>query len=185
MKDKIKEFREKNPILDFAVGFIPGVGEAQDAHDFVYAANKKDIAGMSWALLGLAIPGLAGGQLRKLAKFGDDIISDGIKKVNPLIDKLKSKGWKETRDGALIDPNSKRRFVFHEGKLTAEDSIKNIVNSEKHPRAFYQRILNELEYKEKKLLETTELEDTRIIKDAREVFNYVLFFDNVRNSMQI
>lgn len=61
MKDKIKEFREKNPILDFAVGFIPGVGEAQDAYDFVYAANKKDIAGMSWALLGLAIPGLAGG----------------------------------------------------------------------------------------------------------------------------
>lgn len=126
MKDKIKEFREKNPILDFAAGFIPGIGEAQDAHDFVYAANKKDIAGMSWALLGLAIPGLAGGQLRKLAKFGDDIISDGIKKVNPLIDKLKSKGWKETADGALIDPNSNRRFIFHEGKLTAEDSVKNI-----------------------------------------------------------
>lgn len=126
MKDKIKEFREKNPILDFAVGFIPGVGEAQDAHDFVYAANKKDIAGMSWALLGLAIPGLAGGQLRKLAKFGDDVIGDGIKKVNPLINKLKSKGWKETADGALIDPNSNRRFIFHEGKLTAEDSVKNI-----------------------------------------------------------
>jgi len=28
MKDKIKEFRDKNPILDFAAGFIPGVGEA-------------------------------------------------------------------------------------------------------------------------------------------------------------
>lgn len=131
MKDKIKEFRDEHPWLDAIAGFIPYVGEAQDIQDFTHAANKKDIAGMSWALLGLAIPGLAGGQLRKLAKFGDDVISDGIKKVNPLIDKLKSKGWKETRDGALIDPNSKRRFVFHEGKLTAEDSIKNIINSEK------------------------------------------------------
>jgi hypothetical protein len=61
MKDKIKEFRDKNPELDFAAGFIPGVGEAQDAHDFVHAAKKRDIAGMSWALLGLALPGLAGG----------------------------------------------------------------------------------------------------------------------------
>lgn len=126
MKDKIKEFRDEHPWLDAIAGFLPYVGEAQDIQDFTHAANKKDIAGMSWALLGLAIPGLAGGQLRKLAKFGDDIINDGIKKANPLIDKLKSKGWKETADGALIDPNSKRRFVFHEGKLTAEDSIKNI-----------------------------------------------------------
>jgi hypothetical protein len=61
MKDKVKEFRDKNPELDFAAGFIPGVGEAQDAHDFVYAAKKRDLAGMSWALLGLALPGLAGG----------------------------------------------------------------------------------------------------------------------------
>ena len=126
MKDKIKEFRDKHPWLDAIAGFIPYVGEAQDVQDFTHAANKKDMAGMSWALLGLAITGLAGGQLRKLAKFGDDIISNGIKKANPLIDKLKSKGWKETADGALIDPNSKRRFVFYEGKLTAEDSVKNI-----------------------------------------------------------
>lgn len=126
MKDKIKEFRDRHPWLDAIAGFIPYVGEAQDIHDFAHAAKKQDIAGMSWALLGLAIPGLAGGQLRKLAKFGDDIIGDGIKKVNPLIDKLKSKGWKETADGALIDPDSNRRFIFHEGKLTAEDSVKNI-----------------------------------------------------------
>ena len=127
MKDKIKEFREKNPILDFAVGFIPGVGEAQDAHDFVYAANKKDIAGMSWALLGLAIPGLAGGQLRKLAKFGDSVTSGGIKKImnEVLPDTLKNKGWKTASDGAFINPQG-RRFIRHEGKLTAEDSVKNI-----------------------------------------------------------
>lgn len=28
MEDKVKEFRDKNPILDFLAGFIPGVGEA-------------------------------------------------------------------------------------------------------------------------------------------------------------
>lgn len=41
MEDKVKEFRDKNPILDFLAGFIPGVGEAQDAHDFIHAAQDK------------------------------------------------------------------------------------------------------------------------------------------------
>ena len=40
MEDKVKEFRDKNPILDFLAGFIPGVGEAQDAHDF-YSCRKR------------------------------------------------------------------------------------------------------------------------------------------------
>lgn len=125
--DKIKQLRDKHPILDFFAGFIPGVGEVQDAHDFVHAAKKKDMAGMSWALLGLAIPGLAGGQLRKLAKFGDDLASGGIKKImnEVLPDTLKSKGWKTASDGAFINPQG-RRFIRHEGKLTAEDSVKNI-----------------------------------------------------------
>ena len=57
MKDKIKEFRDKNPILDFVAGFIPGVGEAQDAHDFAHAAKKKDFAGMGLSLAMLVIPG--------------------------------------------------------------------------------------------------------------------------------
>jgi hypothetical protein len=30
MGDKVKEFRDKNPVLDFLAGFIPGIGEAQD-----------------------------------------------------------------------------------------------------------------------------------------------------------
>lgn len=125
--DKIKQLRDKHPILDFFAGFIPGVGEAQDAHDFVNAAKKGDKAGMSWALLGLALPGLAGGQLRKLAKFGDDVASGGIKKVmNEILpDTLKSKGWKIANDGAFVNPQG-RRFIRHEGKLTAEDSVKNI-----------------------------------------------------------
>ena len=127
MKDKIKEFREKHPWLDAITGFIPYVGEAQDIQDFTHAANKKDIAGMSWALLGLAIPGLAGGQLKKLAKFGDDVTNGGIKKImnEVLPDTLKSKGWKTASDGAFVNPQG-RRFIRHEGKLTAEDSVKNI-----------------------------------------------------------
>jgi hypothetical protein len=28
MSDKLKELRDKNPAVDFAAGFIPGVGEA-------------------------------------------------------------------------------------------------------------------------------------------------------------
>lgn len=43
MEDKVKEFRDKNPILDFLAGFIPGVGEAQDAHDFIHAQKIKII----------------------------------------------------------------------------------------------------------------------------------------------
>jgi hypothetical protein len=68
MKDKIKEFRDKNPILDFAAGFIPGVGEAQDAHDFVHAAKKKDYGGMALASLGFIIPGVTGGQFLKILR---------------------------------------------------------------------------------------------------------------------
>ena len=43
MSDKIKEFRDKNPLLDFVAGFIPGVGEAQDAHDLYHATKKGDV----------------------------------------------------------------------------------------------------------------------------------------------
>ena len=92
MKNKIKEFREKNPKLDFFV---------------------------------------SGGQLRKLVKFGDNVIggaiNSGIKKVmNEILpDVLKSKGWKTASDGAFVNPQG-RRFIRHEGKLTAEDSVKNI-----------------------------------------------------------
>jgi len=68
MKDRIKEFRDKNPKLDFAAGFIPGVGEAQDAHDFVYAAKKKDYGRMALASLGFIIPGVTGGQFLKILR---------------------------------------------------------------------------------------------------------------------
>lgn len=54
--DKIKQFREKYPFLDFLAGFIPGVGEAQDAHDFSIAAKKNDYIGMGLASIGFVTP---------------------------------------------------------------------------------------------------------------------------------
>lgn len=83
MEDKVKEFRDKNPILDFLAGFIPGVGEAQDAHDFIHAAKDKDYISMGLAATGLIIPGITGGQIKKLS--------------NVLI----KKGWRETKEEYL------------------------------------------------------------------------------------
>ena len=77
MGDKIKEFRDKNPLLDFISGFIPGVGEAQDAHDFYHAAKKGDFGGMALASIGFVIPGVTGGQIGK-----------GIKLANKVADKV-------------------------------------------------------------------------------------------------
>ena len=66
----------------------------------------------------------------------------------------------------------------------------NIQNSEKPARAFYLRILEELEYKEDILMkkceqETETLDDKQkklnIINGTKQAFSYMLFFDNVRN----
>lgn len=62
----------------------------------------------------------------------------------------------------------------------------NIVHSDKPARAFYLRIVNELKYKEQILLQKmTDLEDTSIINYTREIFDYVLFFDNVRKAENV
>ena len=66
----------------------------------------------------------------------------------------------------------------------------NIKNSEKPARAFYLRILDELEFKEDILMEKCEEESENLdekqnrlnlIHKVKEVFGYILFFDNVRN----
>lgn len=66
----------------------------------------------------------------------------------------------------------------------------NIRNTDKPARAFYLRIQDELEFKENILHKKndTETEDIdeklerrKIIKTVKEVFAYILFFDNVRN----
>ena len=60
----------------------------------------------------------------------------------------------------------------------------NITHSEVVSRAFFKRILNELEYKkeilERKLQKEEIKADERIIENAEKVFEYILFFDNVR-----
>ena len=66
----------------------------------------------------------------------------------------------------------------------------NVQNTDKPARAFYLRILDELEYKEDLLMEKCEEEAESLdekqaklnkIHKVKEVFGYVLFFDNVRN----
>lgn len=66
----------------------------------------------------------------------------------------------------------------------------NIQNTEEPARAFYMRILQELEYKEDILMrkceedaETLDEKQNRLnkIHAIKEVFSYILFFDNVRN----
>lgn len=66
----------------------------------------------------------------------------------------------------------------------------NVQNSEKPARAFYMRILDELEYKEDMLMEKCDDEAEslnekqsrlNLIHSIKEAFGYVLFFDNVRN----
>lgn len=71
MSDKLKEIRDKNPVLDFFAGFIPGVGEVQDIHDFSHAAKNNDFGGMALASLGFIIPGFTGGQIKKGLKLID------------------------------------------------------------------------------------------------------------------
>lgn len=65
----------------------------------------------------------------------------------------------------------------------------NITNTAKPARAFYLRILDELEYKEDILMEKCEGESESLdekqaklnmIHKVKEVFDYILFFDNVR-----
>ena len=66
----------------------------------------------------------------------------------------------------------------------------NIINIEKPARAFYLRILDELDYKEDTLMEKCEKEAEslsekqqrlKVISTVKEVFGYILFFDIVRN----
>lgn len=66
----------------------------------------------------------------------------------------------------------------------------NIVNTNKPARAFYLRILDEIEYKknilleknEKDTLDSTEREEKRVmIESINNVFPYILFYDEVRD----
>lgn len=117
MNDKIKEFRDNNAALDIVAGFIPGVGEAQDAHDFYHAFTNKDLGGMALASLGLVIPGVSASSISKIVK----------KLTRPLGDlspTLKEKGWKITPDGeAFINPTGQKFRKHINGKLVSEENL--------------------------------------------------------------
>lgn len=66
----------------------------------------------------------------------------------------------------------------------------NIQNTDKPARAFYLRILDELSFKQNILIKRNEEqeqtkdeqeENLKMINNVKEVFGYILFFDNVRN----
>lgn len=56
----------------------------------------------------------------------------------------------------------------------------NIRNTDKPARAFYLRIIDELEFKEQILLRKAEKQQIKLINNVKKVFSYMLFFDNVR-----
>lgn len=68
-KDSIKQLRDEHPFWDFAAGFIPGVGETQDVQDFYYGLKDKDYLTAGLSLVGLALPVVSGGQIRKGLKL--------------------------------------------------------------------------------------------------------------------
>lgn len=80
-------------------------------------------------------------------------------------------------------------------EVVVEEYLKTYVNAryynamqvDKPAKAFYLRISNELKYKEKILNKKLEddLEDKSIIKYTRQIFDYVLFFDNVRKVQNV
>ena len=65
----------------------------------------------------------------------------------------------------------------------------NIRNTDKPARAFYLRILDELDFKKDILIKRNEeytedreerAHNLKVINNLKEVFSYILFFDNVR-----
>lgn len=94
-KDKVKEFRDKNPILDFLAGFVPGVGEAQDVQDFTYAVKNRDYLGMATSLAGVLIPFVSGATVKSGAKIVKDLLGSGI--TEDAIKKLSDLGYSYSR----------------------------------------------------------------------------------------
>lgn len=149
--DKVKQFRDKHPILDISAGFIPGVGIAQDAQDLYYSAKNKNYGGMALASLGLLTLGLPIGKIGKLRKLSkiDDLVDVGgglgkasrksskIKKVmdEPLPEKLAQNGWTVAEDGAFVNDKG-QRFIRDKQtqRLISEDSFNKYREIEKNKK---------------------------------------------------
>ena len=120
ISNKVKKARDNNPILDALAGFIPGVGEAQDAHDFYHAAKNRDFGGMALSIAGLAIPVVNGSQIGKAAKLvkkslenSDELVRKGTR---VLTDQEKAKGFIKTKDKSgnevIFNKNTGEEYVF-------------------------------------------------------------------------
>lgn len=81
------------------------------------------------------------------------------------------------------------QFVSEYLKTYINARYYNIRNTEKPARAFYLRIIDELEFKKDILIKRNEVEtedreekeaNLKLINNIQEVFEYILFFDNVR-----
>ena len=91
---------------------------------------------------------------------------------------------------AIFSSYYNEEFVSEYLKTYINARYYNVQNTEKPARAFYLRILDELDYKEDTLMEKCEKEAEslsekqqrlKVISTVKEVFGYILFFDNVRN----
>ena len=74
MLDKIKQARDEHPILDFVAGFMPGIGEAQDAQDAFYAVKNRDYGTLALITAGALLPVINGRQLKALVKGGEKAV---------------------------------------------------------------------------------------------------------------
>lgn len=110
--DKLKEIRDKNPIADFAAGFIPGVGEAQDLHDLYYSIKDKDYKKAGFFTLGLLLPGITAGQIKKFVKVAGDLPKGWAEK-----------GWKLADDGESFIKDGVSYMRNKDGILKSEKTL--------------------------------------------------------------
>ena len=91
---------------------------------------------------------------------------------------------------AIFSSYYNEEFVSEYLKTYINARYYNVQNTEKPARAFYLRILDELNFKEDTLMKRCEEEaqtldekqnKLNLIHCINEVFGYILFFDNVRN----
>lgn len=115
MSDKLKQLRDDNPIVDMIAGFIPGVGEAQDIHDFYHAFKNDDFGGMALAIIGAGVPIVSGSTIKKVAKLTSKS-AKSANKIIPLSQTLIDKGWKQI-DDVVFNPAGKQFKRNSEGKL--------------------------------------------------------------------
>lgn len=129
--DKLKQIRDKNPLLDFLAGFIPGVAEAQDIHDFTHAAKNKDFGGMALASLGLVTPFVNENQIVK-----------GVKAADKLVDKIQdSRKFAKATDAPIYTKASAPKTLKLDSRDITEMHLNDGIDSE---QIFNKELVSEL-----------------------------------------